>query len=69
MLELLIGFDDEEGKTQFGFRKGRSSLMACNILNDVCCLFNDQTPPLFISTLDAVKCFDKTWHPGLFYKL
>jgi hypothetical protein len=24
---------------------------------------------VYIATLDAEKCFDKIWHPGLFYKL
>ena len=69
MFELLLGFDDKAGKTPVGFRKGRSSIMACNLLNDVCCVFKDQKSPLFMSTLGAVECFDKIWHPGLFYKL
>ncbi len=54
---------------QLGFRMKRSTSFACSFLNDVIQYFKNQNTPLHICSLDAEKCFDRTWHDSLFYKL
>ena len=43
--------------------------MACCFIQDVVAYFKNQRSPLHISGLDAEKCFDRIWHPGLLFKL
>jgi retron-type reverse transcriptase len=54
---------------QFGFRKGRGTDFCSTTLNDVMAYAALQNTPLFISALDAEKCFDRIWHSGLLHKL
>ena len=60
---------DTVSKTQFGFRSGRGTSFACNLLSDVTQYFHNSGSPVFVCSLDAEKCFDRIWHDGLFYKL
>lgn len=55
--------------SQFGFQAGKSTTMACSLLNDVIAYCNYRNSPVYIASLDAEKCFDKIWHNGLHYKL
>ena len=43
--------------------------MGCALLHDIVSYFILANSPLYISSLDAEKCFDSIWHDGLFYKL
>ena len=54
---------------QFGFRTGRSTSYACNIINDTVHYFKSQHSPLYMCALDAEKCFDSINHMCLLYKL
>jgi hypothetical protein len=54
--------------SQFGFRKGRGTDFCSTTLNDVMAYAASQNTPLFISALDAEKCFDRIRHSGLLYK-
>ena len=56
-------------KHQFGFRKGRGTLFATSLLNDIASYSIEHGSALFVCSLDAEKCFDSIWHAGLFYKL
>ena len=72
LLELCLLPKHEDAKcsnTQFGFRKGLGTDMACSFANDLISYFNDKGSPVFACNLDAEKCFDRVWHDGLFYKL
>ena len=44
-------------------------MFATSLLNDVSAYANAQGSSLYVCSLDAEKCFDNTWHPGLLYKL
>ena len=65
--EFLIP-DDNVSRDQYGFRAGRDTSMACNLIHDIMAHFKQQDSLLFVSSLDAAKCFDRVWHDGLFYK-
>ena len=69
ILELLMMPPDNSHYTQYGFREGRSTSMACSFLNDIMVYCKSARSPLYICSLDAEKCFDSIWHDGLFYKL
>ena len=69
MLELTMIPDVDVSDTQFGFRKGRGTGMACSMLNDVISHCKSQNSPLFLAGLDAEKCFDSICHTSLFVKL
>jgi hypothetical protein len=69
LLEILVLPEDIAFDSQFGFRQGRGTSFSCALLNDTAVLFNDAGSPLYVCSLDAEKCFDNIWHPGLFYKL
>ena len=59
----------EANDSQFGFRESRGCDKACLLLNDVSMLMLERKSPLFLTSLDTAKCFDRVWHTGLFYKL
>ena len=61
--------EDSANNNQFGFRKGRGTTFATSLLNDVASYTTAHGSPLFVCSLDAEKCFDSIWHPGLHYKL
>ena len=71
MVEMLLGLipDSVIRNTQFGFREIRGSSLGCALLNDVIAYFEEQGSPVYISTLDADKCFNSVWHDGLPHKL
>lgn len=69
LAEMLLLPDVDISGSQFGFREGRGTSMACNLLNDVICYSNQQCTPLFVASLDAEKCFDSVCHTSLFVKL
>ena len=66
---MLPDADDLLCSTQFGFRPGRDTSMACSLLSDIIVEFNSMRSPVYVCSLDAEKCFDSIWHEGLFYKL
>ena len=68
LIEFFILPADMAHPNQFGFRKGRGTVMACNYLNDLSLYCKSKGSPLYICSLDAEKCFDTIWHEGLFYK-
>lgn len=54
---------------QFGFRPGHSTVHALNVIAEqIISGFNNQCSTGLV-TLDAEKAFDKTWHPGIIFKL
>ena len=69
LIETLLMPQDDAHPNQFGFRKGRSTAMACNLLNDLAHYCDFHGSPLYVCSLDAEKCFDSVWHDGLFFKL
>ena len=69
IIEILLMPTDNANPNQFGFRKGRSTSMACSLLNDLLTYCSYKNSPVFVCSLDAEKCFDTIWHEGLFYKL
>ena len=69
LVEHVIMPEDNVSKNQFGFRKGRGTLFATSLLNDVASYSTAQGSSLYVCSLDAEKCFDSIWHPGLLYKL
>ncbi|MCG8430992.1 MAG: reverse transcriptase family protein, partial [Candidatus Omnitrophica bacterium] len=72
LAEMFLRPDQDElglSNGQYGFREGRGTDFCTAMLNDVSLYCNEQHTPLYICSLDAEKCFDRIWHPGLFYKL
>ena len=54
---------------QYGYLAGSGTEFCCPLLNDCIAYFNEGNSPVYMCTLDAVKCFDNIWHEVLFYKL
>ena len=69
ILEMTLIPSHPISDTQYGFREGRGTGMACSLLNDIIMQCKDQHSPLFLSSLDAEKCFDMVCHVSLFVKL
>ena len=69
LLEAMLMPADEVDDTQFGFRSGRSTGLACTLLNDTLAYARAKDTPIYMCSLDAEKCFDKIWHAGLMFKL
>ena len=69
LIEYLMLPKDNVADTQFGFRQGRGTSMACSLLNDTLCYSKGNDTPIYLCAMDAEKCFDKIWHSGLLYKL
>ena len=69
LIELIVIPDTEISDTQFGFRDKRGTGFVTALVNDTAAYFNERGSPVYISSLDAEKCFDTIWHDGLFYKL
>ena len=69
LVELFLIPSVEVCDTQYGFREGRGTSMACCLLNDVTSYCKSRGSPLFIASLDAEKCFDTVCHVSLFVKL
>ena len=69
LIEILMMPSDKSCNSQYGFRQGRGTAMACSLINDLMLYCNARGSPMFICSLDAEKCFDSIWHDGLFYKL
>ena len=69
LVEEALMPEDKASGCQFGFRKGRGTMFATSLLNDISSYTMAQGSPLYICSLDAEKCFDSIWHPGLHYKL
>ena len=55
--------------TQFGFRSGMGTDLACGVISNSIAIAKEKATPLFVASLDAEKCFDRIWHAGLFFKL
>lgn len=68
-IELLLVPSVNINDNQFGFREGRGTSMACNLLSDISSHCKYQNNPLYIASLDAEKCFDSVCHVSLFVKL
>ena len=66
---IIADIDDNLNDYQFGFRSGRSTAQACNIINDTVQYFKVQNSPVYMCALDAEKCFDSINHISLLYKL
>ncbi len=62
LTELLMKPPDNVSSSQFGFRSGRGTSMACSLFNDISSYFNARNSPLYVCSLDAEKCFDTLWH-------
>ena len=69
ILEIIMLPEDSVCDSQFGFRKGRGTAMACSLLNDIKCYFENAKSPLYVCSLDAEKCSDSIWHDALLYML
>ena len=69
LIEILMMSSDKSCNSQYGFRQGRGTAMACSLINDLMLYCNARGSPMFICSFDAEKCFDSIWHDGLFYKL
>ena len=69
LVECFMTQEYELCDTQFGFRKGRGTALACSLLNNGITSYVDSGSPVFVCGLDAEKCFDSIWHAGLFHKL
>ena len=69
IVELIIIPEDIASDIQFGFRKKRGTTMVTCMINDLSAYFISKGSPLYISSLDAEKCFDNIWHAGLMFKL
>ena len=72
LAEVFLKPDDDDlnlSNSQYGFRECRGTEFCTAMLNDVSLYCKSKHTPLHICSLDAEKCFDKIWHPGLFYKL
>ncbi len=69
LVELTMVPSADISDNQFGFRDGRSTGMACSMLNDVISYCNEAKSFLYIAALDAEKCFDSVCHFSLFVKL
>ena len=54
---------------QFGFVKGRSTMMAASLANDVISYCNKRGSPVYTCSLDAEGAFDAVPHDILFYKV
>jgi hypothetical protein len=68
--ELLISPSEVDiSSLQFGFRSGRGTTMVTSLINDLASYFMHQGSPLYVSSMDAEKCFDNIWHDGLMFKL
>ena len=69
LVEYTLMPEDNVYNSQFGFRKGRGTMFATSLLNDVASYTMANNSALYVCSLDAEKCFDSIWHCGLFYKL
>ena len=69
LVEEALMPEDKASGNQFGFRKGRGTMFATSLLNDISAYTTAHGSPLYVCSLDAEKCFDSIWHPGLHYKL
>jgi hypothetical protein len=69
IIELLILPDFTPTDSQYGYQTGKGVEFCHGMLNDIAHIANSGESPLYICTLDAVKCFDSIWHDGLFFKL
>jgi len=69
LAELLVALEHTPCRTQFGFRRGRSTSQAIACISDLATAVNSNGSPLYLCALDAEKCFDCIWHSGLFFKL
>ena len=62
LVEYLIMPVDQANKSQFGFRKGRGTLFATSLMNDIASYTIAKGSSLYVCSLDAEKCFDSIWH-------
>ena len=69
LVEYALMPEDNANINQFGFRKGRGTMFATSLLNDIASYTMANSSALYVCSLDAEKCFDSIWHCGLFYKL
>ena len=69
LVEMLLIPETDIHSTQFGFRDKRGTSFVTSFVNDIAAYFNERGSPVYISSLDAEKCFDSIWHDGLLYKL
>ena len=69
LVEYSLMPEDNASENQFGFRKDCGTSCATSLLNDTAAYTKARGSPLYVCSLDAEKCFDSIWHPGLFYKL
>jgi len=58
VVECLLIPSYDVCNTQFGFREGRGTSMACNLFTDIICHCKSHQSPLFVASLVAEKCFD-----------
>ena len=61
--------EDNATENSFGFRNDCGKSCAISLLNDTVAYTKARGSPLNVCSLDAEKCFDSIWRPGLFYKL
>ena len=69
LFETISAVTFTPADTQFGFVEGRGCEQVAMFINDLCSLSVYSNDSLFITSLDAAKCFDCVWHAGLFFKL
>ena len=55
IIEILLMPTNNANPNQFGFRKGRSTSMACILLNDLLIYCSYKNSPVFVCSLDAQK--------------
>lgn len=56
-------------QTEFGFRKGHSTIHQIQQLTDSMADFLERKKCCFSVLHDVAQTFDKVWHPGILYKL
>jgi hypothetical protein len=69
LVEMLLLPEAEIYDTQYGFRDRRGTAFVTSLVNDLVSYFSERGSPVYLSSLDAEKCFDSIWHDGLLYKL
>ena len=66
---ILLNTNTNICGNQYGYQAGKGTEFCCALLNDCVAYFNEGDSPVYMCTLDAVKCFDNIWHEGLVNKL
>jgi hypothetical protein len=58
MIELLMIPESNISCNQYGYQSGKGAEFCHSFINDLTHYFNHGNSPVYVCTLDAVKCFD-----------